>query len=179
MRRVLYILGQLTDEDTEWLARNGEKTRFQAGDLMIRVGVHSDHVIVMLSGTSTVKAPNGQVLAVIQSGDVLGEMSMIDSSPPIASVQADGAIEALLIRKDILRRKLEEDVGFAARFYRAIAMFLSERLRNTIVNFGYGQAGAGDDGAALAEPDEIDSEILDNVHLAGARFERILQILRS
>lgn len=178
MRRVLYILGQLTDQDTDWLAAHGEKAVYAPGHLLIEAGRPTDFVFILLSGACTVTGPGGHTLAVVQSGDVLGEMSMIDATPPIASVRTNDRVEALRLRKTDLHAKLEGDDGFAARFYRAMCMFMSDRLRNTILAHGYGEGGAPkDDG--LIEEDEIDGAVLDNLHLAGARFERLLQTLRG
>jgi hypothetical protein len=38
----------------------------------------------------------------------------------------------LAVPKAWLREQLARDVGFAARFYRALAMFLAERIRRSI-----------------------------------------------
>ena len=82
------------------------------------------------------------------------------------------AAYVLAIDKSVLQAKLDGDTGFASRFYRAIAIFLSERMRTTVGRLGY-----GDDSAGAVEEDELDANILDTVHLAGARFERLLQKL--
>ena len=79
----------------------------------------------------------------------------------------------LALEKSVLGRKLESDTGFAARFYRAIAIFLSERMRSTVSRMGYGDDTPEED----VKEDELDIRVLDNVHLAGARFERLLQKL--
>ena len=74
-----------------------------------------------------------------------------------------------------LRAKLDQDVGFASRFYKALSLFLADRMRNTIRRMGYEDDAAPDQ--EMGELDEIDPEVLDKVHLAGARFERMLKTL--
>ncbi|MCP4306204.1 MAG: cyclic nucleotide-binding domain-containing protein [bacterium] len=179
MRRVLFILGQLSDQDAQWLATTGEKVSVDAGHHLIQAGTPSDYVYILLSGSVTVTGPDGRTLATRHSGDVLGEMSMIDASPPIASVTTDDRVEVLRIRKTVLQHKLETDIGFAARFYRALCMFLSDRMRNTIITLGYDRDADRANAESAVEPDELDAGVLDTVHLAGARFERILQTLRG
>ena len=71
-----------------------------------------------------------------------------------------------------MRQKMETDPIFAAHMYRAIACFLSMRMRATISNLGYGKSAG-----SLDDEVEVDEEILDKLHLAGARFERMRQIL--
>jgi CRP/FNR family cyclic AMP-dependent transcriptional regulator len=67
------------------------------------------------------------------------------------------------------------DTGFSSRFYRSIAIFLSERMRSLVGQMGYGDP-SDETSSDLGEldPDELDANVLDNVHLAGARFERLL-----
>lgn len=176
MRKVLFILGQLNDADVEWLATVGERRKVQAGAELIREGVELDTVYLVLDGQLSVWAGNSLKLAHLASGDILGEMSLVDSSRTSAAVRVDSDALVLAVPKAALTERLKSDVGFAARFYKAIALFLADRMRNTIRRMGYGKLEdepARDEG----ELDELDVEVLDNVHLAGARFERILKKL--
>jgi len=63
------------------------------------------------------------------------EMSFVDARPSAATVTAVAPSLLLSIPHEQLAIKLEGDEGFAARFYRAIAMFLSSRLRTAVVQF--------------------------------------------
>ena len=76
-----------------------------------------------------------------------------------------------------LRTELERNQGFAARFYRAIAVFLSDRLRSTVGQLGYGVAQPQDAEEAFALENELDDGLLDNLHVAGDRMLRLIAIL--
>jgi CRP-like cAMP-binding protein len=69
----------------------------------------------------------------------------------------------LAVRRDIILEAFERDAGFAARFYRALAVFLSDRLRSATAHDGAG--------------DELDEGILDTLHQAGDRFVRLVAML--
>ena len=70
-----------------------------------------------------------------------------------------------------------DDSAFAARFYRALGVFLASRLRKTQQRLGYGgDTSILDDD--VQHEDELDPELLDSVALAGARFKWILERLR-
>src|SRR5262249_52673748 len=86
-------------------------------------------------------------------------------SPPSAPVAAVGESVVLALPKAVLQRRLADDMPFAARFYRALAIFLADRLRTTTRRLGYGQPGDGDDEASAA--DELDHGVLDT--FAGRR----------
>lgn len=176
MRKVLFILGQLNDSDVEWLATVGRRQTVAPGAELIAEGADLDTVYLILDGRMSVWTGGRVKLATVASGDILGEMSLIDSSKTSASIRSETEAVVLAIAKATLSDRLKTDVGFAARFYKALALFLADRMRNTIRRMGYGNLQdepARDD----MDLDELDVEVLDKVHLAGARFERILQKL--
>jgi hypothetical protein len=83
----------------------------------------------------------------------------------------------LSIPRGRLTAKLEEDAAFAARFYRALGVFLASRLRKSQQRLGYESNRILDD--EIEHEDELDPELLDNVALAGARFDWMLKRLRE
>lgn len=176
MRKVLYIMGQLSDDDVEWLADTGLRESIPAGQLLIEEGKQAGFMYILLDGKMSVSISKLGEVAQLGSGEVIGEMSLIDSRPPSASITAVDDSVVLSFSHEILTEKLEGDIGFAARFYRALATFLSDRMRGTVQRMGYGEDGAGLDDDTELEG-ELDLNVLDNVHLAGARFDRMLKRL--
>lgn len=173
MRKVLYILGQLSDADVAWLARVGKRAKHGKGAELIKYGVELDQLFIILDGELAIRTNKGFELARVGSGEILGEMSLVDSRPPSASAVVVGDAYVLSIPKSVIQQKLDTDPGFGSRFYRAIAIFLSERMRSTVGRMGYGD----DSTDTPVDNDELDTNVLDNVHLAGARFERLLKSL--
>lgn len=177
VRKVLFILGQLSDGDVDWLAANGEVRKAAEGTVLIEAGRRLDTMFIVLDGELAVSTALGKHLATLYSGEIVGEMSLVDANPTSATVAATAPTELLAIPHARIRAKLAEDVGFASRFYKALTIFLVDRMRNTISQLAYGDAASAPDGRM--DVDELDLEVLDNVHLAGARFERLLKNSRS
>lgn len=175
MKKVLYIFGRLSDEDIEWLISNGEKERFAAGSTIIKKGQKIDKLYIGLDGKFSVFVgeKEDKKVAELGTGEIVGEMSFVDTSPPSATVRAEQNSIVYSIRRDKLKNKIDGDTGFAARFYHAIAIFLADRLRATVSLFGYGDIDYGSQGQR--EEDELDELIMDNVSLAGDRFHRMLK----
>jgi CRP/FNR family cyclic AMP-dependent transcriptional regulator len=174
MRKVLYIFGLLTDADIEWIARTGTRRRLRDGDVLTREGEPPEALIILLEGELVVTAdPVGEV-ARLGVGEIVGEVSLVDSAPASATVTARGEGAALFLDRTKLLHKLEGDEGFAARFYRALAMFLADRLRGTREPKA---AGLMDQDAVVQ--DELDIGIVDHISAAGERFNRMLRILRN
>lgn len=176
MRKVLYILGQLSDDDVEWLATVGRRERIATGTALITEGNPIDSMFILLDGRMAVSIKDIGVIATLSSGEIMGEMSLIDSRPPSASVLAETDCVVLAIPRQVLLQKLETDVAFTARFYKAIATFLSDRLRGTVQRLGYGSKGELPEADSEFE-EELNINILNNLYLAGGRFDRMLKRL--
>jgi len=97
----------------------------------------------------------------------------VDSRPPSASVTAVRGSKLLMIHRDVISAKLEKDQAFAARFYRALAKFLADRLHVTVGRFGYGSAQQD------ADPDELPDSDMDQVDLAAVRIDKLMRRLQS
>jgi CRP/FNR family cyclic AMP-dependent transcriptional regulator len=172
MRKVLFIFGELSDADVDWLVKAGERVTLPAGQVLIPVGARVEYLYIVLDGQLLIKASNGALIAKLESGEIVGEMSLVDPAPTAVSVEV--AAESLMFRVPDakLREKLAADPAFAARFYRAICIFLADRLRATTRRMGYGTQEAADSAAARGE---LNENVMETMHLAGARFARMLQ----
>ena len=171
MRKVLYILGELNDEDVEWITAAGHRaSAVDAALTLIREGEPVADLFIILDGHGVVSVEGVGTVARLGSGEIVGEMSFVDSAPPSATVVADPRCTVLALPKRAIEARLRQDLGFAARFYRAMALFLADRLRSANTR--------GKTGGSLADgrvvEDELDEGLLDNLSLAGVRFERML-----
>jgi len=178
MKKVFFLLGELDDDDIDWMVATGRREEVAAGTVLIEEGKPIDTLHILLEGTLSVSvsALEGKTIARLTSGAVVGEMSFADARPPSATVQAVEKSLVLCIPREDLVAKLKEDQGFASRFYRAIAIFLSTRLRGTVRYLGYAK------GQLLNEDnssEDLSPEIIDNVPLAKARFDWLLRRLRN
>jgi CRP/FNR family cyclic AMP-dependent transcriptional regulator len=175
LRKVLYIFGLLTDADIDWMARVGVRRRVKNGEILIEQGKAIDSIFLLLEGQLSVVVKDVGIVARLNVGEIVGEMSMIDSAPPSATVAAEGECLILLLNKNILLQKLTTDAPFGRRFYKALAVILADRLREMEhrLSENYGQ----DLAAETILKDELDVAILDNVSMAGDRFDRMLKVL--
>lgn len=175
MRKVLYILGQLSDDDIEWMINVGAPRHLPVGAVLIREGQPVDAIYILLEGalSITAEALPGKEITRLGAGEIIGEISFVDSRPPSATVTATEEAKVLMVDRAQLHARLEQDARFAARFYRAVAVFLAARVRNTVSRLGYNTPQALNE--EMESANEIDLALLDNLHLAGARFDRILK----
>lgn len=152
MRKGPFILGTLRDTDVYWMQTIGKTEQIPAGTVIIAEGTPLNTFYIVLLGTLSVSvaAQDHREIARLGIGEVLGEMSFVDARLSAAQVTTLENSLLLSIPHQKLALKLEEDEGFASRFYRAIAMFLSSRLRSAVVQFDSSDSALSD--SALESP---------------------------
>ena len=168
MRNVLFIFAGLDDGDVAWLASVGATRTLTPGEVLVEQGRPIDDLFVVLQGRVEVEVAGVGVVARRGAGEIIGEMSFVDSAPPSATVRADEPTVVFAVAKAAVAARLVGDVGFAARFYRALALWLADRLREATRR---DETGEGDDA--------IDEMVLDGVAIAGLRFRGFLDTLAA
>lgn len=167
MKRVLFFLGQLNDRDVEWMLHNGTKLDLESGDRLITKGEVINSLYIVLSGQLAVCSSSNpdESIAKLEAGEIVGEMSFLESRPPSVSVIVAKPSVVYQISRDVINKRLTTNMEFRSNFYYALALFLSNRLRKTTDQLGYGNP---------EEEDMIDTNVLDSVSQAGSRFGQIL-----
>ncbi|MGB3309542.1 MAG: cyclic nucleotide-binding domain-containing protein [Nodosilinea sp.] len=176
MKRVVFILGVLEDDDVDWLIEAGQRQELQPGQVLIREGEPCEHIYLILDGglEVSVAALSAQPIARLATGEVVGEMSFVDSQPPSATVSAVDPSIVLAISCTQLRQKLQQDIWFASRFYRALAILLSSRLRSTVKHL------QGEHWRPVASLNDAGlDEMNDMLSIGGIRFDWMLKRLRD
>lgn len=170
LKKALYFLGILDDDDVEWMVRSGARRNVPAGTAIIKEGEATEALFFVLSGEFAVTSARARgEIARVESGEVVGEVSLVDSRPPSATVKAvtDSVVGAVPI--PLLERKLSDDPGFQGRFFKSIAVALAGRLR-AANSMGYRPAQGVQMNDDDDDSNEIAPELLDSLYMAGMRF---------
>jgi CRP-like cAMP-binding protein len=174
MRKALFIFGELEDSDMEWLAGAARKNVVDAGAVLVRERTQISRVFILLKGRLSVRAgSSGAEINTLFPGEIVGELSFLDSRPASATVVAATESTVAEIPRSALAAKLERDPGFAARFYRALGFFLAHRLRRQTIMHRLPHDADGLSDEDSEQEDEIDPRLLEATALAGRRFEWI------
>lgn len=196
LKDILFVLGELNDSDLDWLIAAGSRQRIAANTVLIQAGGPVDALYILLGGTMAAFASadernplaraftvleggrdSDREIARLSKGEIVGETPFIDARLPEATVKAIKETLVLSIPRQKLAAKLQQDVGFASRFYRVIATLLANRLQGMLARLGYGRRvyrkGQSLD-EAIEYEDELDLRMLDQMALAGTRFDWML-----
>jgi len=97
------LLGGLTAETLEELASSARRRRYRKGEVIFHEGDDGDTLYVLESGRVKVvtDAASGSeaLFTILGPGECFGELSMIDSAPRSATVEALEPVESILLRR--------------------------------------------------------------------------------
>ncbi|BAZ10611.1 hypothetical protein NIES4071_24340 [Calothrix sp. NIES-4071] len=193
IRDVLCVLGELHDSDIDWMMAAGTPQKIAANTVLIYEGGAIDALYILLGGTMSVSISEnernplarafaaiegseilGREIGRVSKGEIIGETPFIDGRLPLTTVRAMEDSLVLAIPRQHLATKLQQDVGFASRFYRVIVALLSYRLQETYSQLGYGRkiySRSQSLDENVEYEDELDFGMLDKIGLAGKRFD--------
>ena len=124
------LFSTLTPSQAESVAAAVVKKRFKRGDPIVEQGKKSNFLAILLTGRARVVTADDRgrevILATLQPGDYLGEMSLIDNQPHSATVRAEIQTDALLLGRSEFARCLPENNSMAY----AVMKGLVQRLRH-------------------------------------------------
>ncbi len=168
MRSILYLLAQLSDDDVEWIATAGERKLLPIGTRLVRRKGDPPHALTLiLNGAVSVAVEGRGQIARFVAGDMFGEMRLADETSPSTQVTVVEPTIVLSLDRAVLDERMETNEGFAMRLEAGIAMLRSVRLAASAKHESRGNR--------LPSQARLDTAFMENVHLAGARFDRILK----
>ena len=101
-----------------------EKRKFSRGSLICQEGTPGSSLYIILSGRVRIfKMMNAEKieLSILGKGDFCGEMSLLLEGTRTASMEAMTDTEVLILSKESLLSKIQQDPGFALNMVRTMA----------------------------------------------------------
>lgn len=121
--------GRIGQDDWKWLADLGSARTYGANEALFRHGDPAGHVLLVVEGwvKITITASSGYeaILAIRGSGDVLGEVAVLDGRARSANVWTLGETKAVLLTAERFVKALHERPAIAI----ALIVHLADRLR--------------------------------------------------
>ena len=121
----------LTDQEAEALELVATKKRFKRNEKVVELGQQTYSLFIILSGKArvTLADPSGRklILAELNAGDFIGEMSLIDGQPHSATVEAATTLDTLVLEAAGFKKCMFQN----ATITEAIMIGLVERMRNS------------------------------------------------
>ena len=123
------LFSMLTADQAQAIADSVVKRRYRRGEIIVEHNKKSNALFILLTGRARVLTADSRgrevILAVLESGDYVGEMSLIDNEPHSATVRAEVQTDMLTLGRAEFARCLPENSSMSY----AIMKGLVQRLR--------------------------------------------------
>lgn len=124
------LFSMLTEEQARLVADGVIKRRYRRGELVVEQGKKSNALFILLNGRARVLTADTRgrevILAVLEAGDYVGEMSLIDNQAHSATVRCEIQSDMLILGRHEFARCLPENSSLSY----AIMRGLVTRLRS-------------------------------------------------
>ena len=124
------LFSMLTNDQARAVADGVVKRRYRRGELVVEQGKKSNALFILLNGRARVLTADSRgrevILAVLEAGDYVGEMSLIDNKPHSATVRCEVQCDMLILGRTEFARCLPENSSLSY----AIMRGLVTRLRS-------------------------------------------------
>jgi CRP/FNR family transcriptional regulator, cyclic AMP receptor protein len=124
------LFSLLTNDQASAIADSVVKRRFRRGEIIVEHGKKTNALFILLTGRARVLTSDARgrevILAVLNPGNYVGEMSLIDNEPHSATVRAEVQTDMLILGRAEFARCLPENSSLSY----AILRGLVQRLRS-------------------------------------------------
>ncbi|MEM8501653.1 MAG: cyclic nucleotide-binding domain-containing protein [Cyanobacteria bacterium P01_D01_bin.1] len=197
VKEALFVFGELKDSDIDWMMGIGQVSRIAADKVLLNLGRPVDALYVVLDGRlsiSTTDTPYDPLstcshglqeqchaftpIAYLSKGGLPGIISFLDLKPLPVRIDAVKESKVLAIPRQQVLVRLQEDLGFAARFYRVLATQTAQLLESvTAIEC----RTSPDNNAAndFSSENELDLEELQQVSEGAQKFDWMLKRLSA
>jgi CRP/FNR family transcriptional regulator, cyclic AMP receptor protein len=129
IRRVR-LFSMLTPEQAQTVANSVTKRRCKRGEVLVEQGTQPNALFILLNGRARVLTADHRgrevIMAVLEAGDHVGEMSLIDGEPASATVRCEAPTDVLVLGRGEFARCLPDPTSMAYGILRGLVV----RLRN-------------------------------------------------
>lgn len=117
-------------EELEFLSDYFQEARYSTGEKVFTSGTSGIGMGIIIDGEARVIV-SGKELAVIEKGESVGELALIDDSPRAADVIAGNRLILVLISKAKFYEIIETKPALGCKIVLYIARILSARIRSS------------------------------------------------
>ncbi len=118
--RAVPLFSTLTKKDIAAIAKAADEVDFAAGTTLMTQGEAGSEAFIVLRGTVVVKR-NGRKIATLGSGEIIGELALLEHSARSASVICETDCTMLVLDRRHFQPLLESTPALAVKFLQELA----------------------------------------------------------
>ncbi|MEB3210906.1 MAG: cyclic nucleotide-binding domain-containing protein [Leptolyngbyaceae bacterium] len=195
-RDVLNAFSEFRDSDLNWLVQAGQVERYRTDDFLLKAGRPTDSLYIILDGVFSVALPENKinplalcfecpienaskmsVVTTITKGEIAGAMAFLDARPLPVTIRATRDSLVLSVSRSKFNLHIQQDLGFATRFYRILGPQLLALSLIAMELQGVGAKSTAQASDELEFEGELDLDALQRMSSGANRFNWMLHHL--
>jgi CRP-like cAMP-binding protein len=125
-------LRYLTSNDWALLRSKSRRVTYKPREIIIAINSRPSSLFTVVSGIAAVEVVRGTPVAKLTTGEIFGEMAFIENAAASASVVAETEVVVDVLDLTVLGELFSNFPHLEARFFKSLALLLSQRLRSTL-----------------------------------------------
>jgi len=184
------LFSMLTNDQARAVADGVVKRRYRRGELVVEQGKKSNALFILLNGRARVLTADSRgrevILAVLEAGDYVGEMSLIDNQSHSATVRCEVQCDMLILGRAEFARCLPENSSLSYAIMRGLVTRLrsaDRQIESLALLDVYGRVAR----TLLDMAEEVDGEKIirskvsrqDMAKIVGASREMVSRVMKD
>jgi CRP/FNR family cyclic AMP-dependent transcriptional regulator len=184
------LFSMLTNDQARAVADGVVKRRYRRGELVVEQGKKSNALFILLNGRARVLTADSRgrevILAVLEAGDYVGEMSLIDNQSHSATVRCEVQCDMLILGRAEFARCLPENSSLSYAIMRGLVTRLrsaDRQIESLALLDVYGRVAR----TQLDMAEEVDGEKIirskvsrqDMAKIVGASREMVSRVMKD
>ncbi len=108
----------LANDSIKKLSKIARKVSYQNGDFLVKENEPNEHLFLLLDGAVRIENSVGELIAMLQKGAIVGEVSISGLSLPIANVIAMDDVKAVVFPMNVITELSNQEPSFAEALHR-------------------------------------------------------------
>jgi CRP-like cAMP-binding protein len=121
--KTIPLFSGLNQRELGQIAQQADEIPVEAGKVLAREGEYGREFILLVDGRARVER-NGKVIGHLARGDFLGEISLIDKEPRLATVVTETPAQLLVLHKRSFDQILDTVPGLPRKFMLALCKYI-------------------------------------------------------
>ncbi len=124
------LFSMLDEHELEKIYQISEEVIFKQGELIVKENVPVDSLFIIKDGCVRI-TKEGRLIVILGKGSPIGELSFIDKGLPSATAAAEENTTLIKMPSEDFDELMGRDKEMANKVYRAVALALCQKLRDT------------------------------------------------
>jgi len=121
----------LSDESRQKLSQVAKVKNYQTGEFLIKENEPNEHLFLLMEGSVRIVSSDGELITILRSESVIGEISISGTASPIADAIAEGAVKVASFPIQVISNILSQETAFSDALHELGMRRVASRLFNS------------------------------------------------